>query len=342
MTDFYDGTKLLSMKDINGHQPEIYMITSNRSAGKTTFFSRYFVNRFLKYGEKFGLLYRWKYELDDVSSSFFNEIHTLFFNTHEMTAKRRSKGLYVELFLDDKSCGYAFCINSANQLRNRSHLLSDIHRILFDEFQSETNSYVPSEVEKLLSIHISLARGGGKSSKYLPVFMCSNPVTLLNPYYVKLGISERLSMSTKFLRGNGWILEQGYSDTAGKALKESAFNSAFRNSQYFQYASEAVYLLDNQDFIESCKPPFQYLLTFKVDNSLYSIKKCDTIIYIDTSVDKTAKGKIAASLSDHTPDYRLLRVTDSWIGILRTYFNQGFIRFKNLQCKQAFYKLVSY
>ena len=43
MTKFYDGTKLLSLKDINGNTPEIYISTSNRSAGKTTYFNRFFV-----------------------------------------------------------------------------------------------------------------------------------------------------------------------------------------------------------------------------------------------------------------------------------------------------------
>ena len=54
---FYDGTKLLSLKDINGCTPEIYMCTSNRSAGKTTYFNRLCVNRCLKDKEKFCVLY---------------------------------------------------------------------------------------------------------------------------------------------------------------------------------------------------------------------------------------------------------------------------------------------
>ena len=76
---FYDGTKLLSMKDINGNTPELYLCTTNRSAGKTTYFSRYLVNRFKKYGEKFMLLYRFNYELDSVSEKFFKDIQELFF-----------------------------------------------------------------------------------------------------------------------------------------------------------------------------------------------------------------------------------------------------------------------
>ena len=55
-TVYYDGTKLLSMKDINGNTPEIFMVTSNRTAGKTTYFGRMLVNRYLKSGAKFILL----------------------------------------------------------------------------------------------------------------------------------------------------------------------------------------------------------------------------------------------------------------------------------------------
>ena len=42
---YYDGTKLLSLNDIDGNRPEIYICTSNRSAGKTTWFNRYVVRR---------------------------------------------------------------------------------------------------------------------------------------------------------------------------------------------------------------------------------------------------------------------------------------------------------
>ena len=67
---FYDGTKLLSLRDINGKQPEIYICTANRTAGKTTYFNRYYVNRYMKHGEKFALLYRFQYELDGCADNF--------------------------------------------------------------------------------------------------------------------------------------------------------------------------------------------------------------------------------------------------------------------------------
>ena len=84
MSKFYDGTKLLSLKDINGKVPEIFMCTTNRSGGKTTYFNRLLVNRYLKKGEKFCLIYRYKDELDGVSEKFFGEIKSLFFSKYSM------------------------------------------------------------------------------------------------------------------------------------------------------------------------------------------------------------------------------------------------------------------
>lgn len=231
---YYDGTKLLSMCDIDGNKPEIYICTTNRTGGKTTYFGKLFVNRFLKYGEKFALLYRFNYELDDVSDKFFKDIGALFFPQFSMRSERKASGIFHELFLFDKykeddtgvSCGYAVSLNSADTIKKYSHLFTDVMRILFDEFQSETNHYCSDEIRKFLSVHTSIARGHGEQTRYVPVYMISNPVSIINPYYVEMGISSRLRNDTKFLRGNGYVLEQGYIESASKAQKESGFFKA--------------------------------------------------------------------------------------------------------------------
>ena len=90
MANYYDGTKLLSLLDINGKKPEIYICTTNRTGGKTTYFARLCVNRFLKHGEKFMLIFRFNYEIDDCSEKFFKDISRLFFNGYTMTNKRKA------------------------------------------------------------------------------------------------------------------------------------------------------------------------------------------------------------------------------------------------------------
>lgn len=123
-------------------------------------------------------------------------------------------------------------------------------RLLFDEFQSENNRYCSNELTKFISLRTSIARGKGEQTRYLPVIMLSNPVSLLNPYYVSFGISDRLQENTKFLRGNGFVLEQNFNESASQAFLSSSFNQAFSGEKYVAYAGQSIYLNDNKSFIE--------------------------------------------------------------------------------------------
>ena len=344
MGDFYDGTKLLSMMDLNGEKPEIYMSTSNRSAGKTTYFNRLCVNRFMDKGEKFGLIYRFDYELEDTIDKFYKDIRTLFFKGHEMCAKRRAKGKFYELYFDDKSCGYSFALNNADQYKKYSHLFSDIKRLLFDEFQSETNHYCPNEVEKLLSVHTSVARGQGEQVRYVPTYMVSNPVSLINPYYVEMGITNRLRDDTKFLKGDGFVLEQGFNEGASEAQKNSAFNRAFSKNDYVAYASEAVYLNDNKSFIEKPEGVSRYIATLKYKGNEYGIKEFAEagFLYCDDKADKTFPTRITTTTDDHGVNYVMLKRNDFFISNMRYLFERGAFRFKNLLCKEAVLSALKY
>lgn len=344
MGKYYDGTKLLSMMDINGNKPEIYMCTTNRTGGKTTYFSRLLVKRFLEKGEKFCLIYRYNYELDDVADKFFKDVGTLFFSGMSMISVRKASGIFHELFLDKKSCGYAISLNSADQLKKYSHLFSDVKRMFFDEFQSETNHYCPNEIKKLLSVHTSVARGQGEQIRYVPVYMCANAVTLINPYYTEMGISSRLKSDTRFLRGDGFVLEQGFIESASVAQKTSGFNRAFANNSYVAYSAENLYLNDNCAFIAKPSGPSRYLATIKYLDTEYAIREYTEsgILYCDTSVDKTYKGRLCVTTDDHQINYVMLKTNSFFVGTLRYYFERGCFRFKNLQCKDAIIKALSY
>lgn len=341
---YYDGTKLLSMLDLDGLKPEIFLCTSNRTAGKTTYFSRLCVKKFLDKGEKFAILYRFNYELDECAEKFYKDISQLFFKGTTMTSKRRAKGIFHELFIDEIPCGYAISLNSADQLKKYSHLFSDVVRIMFDEFQSETNHYCSDEVKKLISIHTSIARGNGEQIRYVPVYMIGNPVSLLNPYYIELGIAERLKDDTKFLRGNGFILEQGYNESASKAQQESGFNKAFSKNKYVAYSSQSVYLNDNKAFIEKPKGDSRYLITLKYMGEEYGIREFadDGVIYCDNRPDTSYKWKITVTTDDHEINYVMLKRNDLILTNLRYYFERGCFRFKDLKCKEVVLKALSY
>lgn len=338
MAKYYDGTKILSLKDLDGERPEIYLVQTNRTGGKTTYFSRLLVNRFKKNGDKFCLLYRFSYELSDVSTKFFKDINGLFFPEDEMSHEMFCKGKFARLFLNGEECGYAIAMNDADMVKKYSHFFSDVQAMFFDEFQSETNHYCFDELNKFQSIHTSIARGQGEQSRYVPVYMCSNSVTILNPYYTQFKIASRLRPDTKFLRGHGWVLESGFIKSAQEAAKQSGFNRAFAGSSYQQFATESKYLNDNSAFVEKMSGNFIYWATLLYGGKAFSVKEMREtgLVYIDTSVDTTCKLTISLSDTDFRINSVMVQRNHALMTTLRTFFRAGRVRFKNLEAKECF------
>lgn len=345
---YYDGTKLLSLRDINGNKPELFLCTSNRSAGKTTFFTRLAFNRFFKRKEKTIFLYRFSYELAGCADKIFKEVSALFFPEYTLISKPCGRGLYHELYIGKKTdaenwktsfkhCGYAVSLNSADALKKLSHLFSDTKLMIFDEFQSETGHYCQNEIERFISLHTSIARGNGSQVKYLPVIMISNPVTILNPYFITLGISSRLDNKTKYLRGDGYVLEQSFNVSASDAQKKSAFNRAFSGNKYIAYAAESVYLNDKRSFIDKPSGRSFYIATIRYNGVDYGIREYTDkgIVYCDDHPDLSFKYRITTTLDDHTPNYLLAKRNDVVLSTIKFFFEKGLCRFKNMECKAA-------
>lgn len=341
---YYDGTKLLSLSDINGKKPEIYLCTTNRTAGKTTWFSRKLVNGFLKRGLKFGLLYRFVDEMYDVPDKFFSDIKSLFFPSYELSSKPIGNGKFQRLILNDEHCGYAIPLNAAESVKRYSHLFSDIDCLFFDEFQSETNHYVPNEINKFQSVHKSIARGQGKQHRYVPVYMCGNTVSLLNPYYTAMGISGLLRTNTKFLRGDGYVLEQGYNESAAEAQKESGFTRAFSGSKYNAYSNQGAYLNDSSAFIEKPKGRGKYEMTVVYHGELYSVVTYEQIgiVYVSDRYDEYYPFRISLTTEDHQINYVMLQSQRNLVVKFRKLFEHGCFRFKNAKCRAMVLDMLSY
>lgn len=351
LAEFYSGTKLLSLNDINGNKPEIYACTTNRSGGKTTWFNRHVVKKVINNMGKFGLIYRYNYELDNVADKFFKDVGPLFFPDYYMKSDRRANGIYHELTLykgeTDKigtPCGYAITLNSADQIKKMSHFFSDTERMIFDEFQSETNHYCSDEITKLLSVHKSVARGNGQQRRYVPVYMLSNPVSIINPYYVEWNVAPRLREDTKFMRGDGWVLEQGWIKGAAEAQEGFGFERAFARNRYTLYANQGIYLNDNKAFIERPQGKSRYLATLRYNGSDFAIREFaeEGIIYCDDRPDQSYSMKICVTTEDHNINYVMLKRNEFFLVNLRYFFDNGCFRFKDLRCKEAALKALSY
>lgn len=339
---YYDGAKLLSLQDNNKEKPEIYICCGNRTAGKSVFYKRLLLNNFIKNKKQFLIIYRFKYELSGCSQMFFNDIQDLFFKNGVMEEKSIARGLFYELYYNEQVCGYAVSLSGCDALKKYSSFFINVENCMFDEFQSETNHYVKDEITKFQSLHITIARGKGKQYRYVRTFLVGNTVTILNPYFVALGIHKRLRDNTQFLRGNGWVLEQTYNISAGEAIQNSAFSKAF-DSKYMQYAAQNVYLNDDKTFVQNMTGRCSYVCSVRYDGKYYGIREFQGtgIVYVCEKADLTYPTILAFSTVDHDENTRMVSSNTFTVSYLKRKFNIGSMRFDSLESKNMLFDILS-
>lgn len=342
---YYDGTKLINIrKDSSGLLPEIFCVDGNRSSGKTTWFKRWFVNRFKKHDEKFMLLYRFGNQLTSIDEKFWKDIHTLFFPDDVLVAKARDKGSYIELFLNDRSCGYAAAINGADKIKENSHMFTDVQRIFFDEFQSD--KYVPEEVDKLFSIHASISRGPNQPVRYVPVYMCCNHVSSLNPYYRAWHCASKVDeIQEGFFIGDGFIIEKNMNEVIADRQRESGFNRAFARSRVYKHTIENESLRDNKNFVEEIKTgDFKYICTINVDGQKIALKQVrnnkNVMFYFTDKIDPSFKVRYAVNTDDHSQNTILLGRSAMLILQVKKCFEAGMVRFSSLEVKGSAFEFL--
>lgn len=333
---FYDGNKLLNMKDINGVRPQLFIATTNRGPGKTTFFAKYCLDNY----RKILVLCRYAYELDECGASFLKG--ALIFNkwkdcviTEKNLVRNSIKALYLEKAEDSdvepQHVGYCVSVNNADIIKKKRYLLQDVDAIVFDEFQSEDDSYCFDEVRKFLSI-VSTVSTNWTNDKYIPVFMLSNQVSVINPYFRALNIEP--NGKTKFYRGNGWVMEDSYyEDVSRETLKKPIFQ-AFEKTNYVSYLRDKSSYLNNY-----------YGLVRKIstkDYKLYfNLKGKEGIVGVWLNSDSCY---ISSLYNSNTTTYSVnleeeiksIKSEIHLVQMLKRYYLQGKIIFENQLCRKIF------
>ena len=342
---FYNGTRLINSKDKFGKRPELFFVDGNRSAGKTTWFYRYLVNRFLKHNEKFMLIYRFQNELKGCSEQFFANVGPLFFSGLDCTEVKRQDGAFYELLIGGRSAGYAVSLNGSEKLKKLSHFFKDVERMYFDEFQ--TKRYVPDEVNLLINLHTSVARGKNQPVRYVPVYLSSNHISSLNPYYKALGVANTIdNMNFGIYKGDGFVVEKNMNDPVAELQKQSAFMRAFSNSKEVDHTINNTSQTDNYNFIERLKVRnFKYICNIRVDDETISLKRVFDIpgvmFYFSNDHDNNIKARYAISTKDHDTDTLLVGNSLLLVMKCKEYFERGEVRFSDLETKEKAFAFLT-
>ena len=341
--EYYTTTEVLSKKDLEKKEPAIILVTSNRSAGKTTAWLKEQLDDFKRNGRKAMLFYRQKYEVRACHQVYTGVLNLYPEYGEKMTSEARAEGLFYEMFLDGESFGYALPLNNPDQLKKYSPIFADVYYIIFDEFQTESGKYLKNEITNLQSILLTIARGGGEQSRPVKLVLLGNMVSLMNPYFIRFGIHKRLKAGTRFIRGNGWIAQFDFNESASNAIKSNGIYRAFSDDPYMSYSTENVYLVDSDIFIERPKGRAKYICTIVHDNVRYGVREFydEGVVYVSKKVDPDNKNLVTFKASNHTQNTIMLNhYSYLWKNIKEAY-QGGFLRFDDIQAKNAIFDILA-
>lgn len=341
--EFFDGTYGLSLLDKNRKKPEIYIWETNRSGGKSTYFDRLFVNSFKKKKRKFALIYRNKYEIEDCGKNFFNGVKSLFFKNDECTTEIMMKGVYANIYLNGEHCGFGLPLSSASKIKLLSHLFYDVEHMLFDEFQSEDDKYLKDEITKFISIHTSVARGGGEFIRRVPVYMLSNGYSAINPYYTNLGVTSQLQpgVTKQTMKGNGWVCIRDLVKGAEESMNNSAFLQAFSNSPHVKHVQHNTYIIPKSNLVSKKPANSVYNCSLKYGHKRFSIWRWTNGLYVSNSYDVTNKNKIAVTVKDIDDSFVYFNRSHPLITAYRQLYMASSVYFEDHELKDMFCVLVS-
>lgn len=348
MSGYYTLDKIKKIKDLDGKKPSIFLISSNRSAGKTTAVLKEFIECFLQDETQFAIIYRNQYEMSDAHNIFADILQREYPN-YSMETKACAKGLFYQIILKDEKeshlCGYAVGLFAVDKMKKYSPLFYNVNRALFDEYQLENGRYMKNEPQKLMSLIISIARGGGSQSRNIDLYMLSNNISILNPYYISLGITQRLTDNVHFLRGHGWVLEQGYNSSADKAVSENNIVRAFSesNSAFTEYmTAKNSYLINMSAFIKKQTGKSRYLCTIEYGDKKIGVREFyeSGEIHCNDKIDPSAFYTFAFTPENHSQNTVMLKRSSFIFKTLENAFDNAYLTFENVEIKNIIFLLL--
>ena len=344
--------KWLLKKDNEGYYPEIYVGMSNRTGGKTYFMAYLLLKLYETFGTKFVLEARTGTELGRTAEGIFAAVlHE--FNNWSIEERIVVNNVYSEIYLtyeheveDNKEdgasmktekctekIGYVVVINASDKIKKFSSAFYDAEIMLFDEFQAV--QYVPDEVNKWVNIHISIARGNGKATRYLPIIMLSNSLSIVNPYFELWKLSSKIQTDTKLYREAGLSVLRFVNDEVADKQRESRFNIACKDSKILNSGIENTWLYDAKACV--CKPEKSwgncyYIATFLKNENKFGVRLYENgFIYVNRSVDETCTN--IYTMSDDAEENVEFAKYSTVLQTLKAAFVKGKARFSDLSCK---------
>ena len=337
---WYDYDKIL------GFNATYNFLVTSRGLGKTYGALKLCVKDFLKNGNEFIYLRRYKTELQSASKHLFDAINqNKEFN--DVTLLSEGNKLFVQHKQDEDSkekpqkemCGYCIALSTANILKSTN--FSKVRTIIFDEFLLGPGvfHYLPNEVEAFLDFYETVTR-----MRDVRVFFLGNAITQSNPYFNYFRLTLPYNSNFKTFKNGLIVVNYATNDDYVQAKKVTKFGQLIEGTHYSSYAIENDWLNDDDAFIEKKVGYCKNISTVKLGGKMYGIWRStdNKRYYISEDYDPCNICIMSLDREDHDEETILASArSNPFFKFVIENFRVGNVRFENINIKNEFLNIIN-
>lgn len=323
--------------DIMGYNAFLNFVIGERGVGKTYSSKKYVIKRFLKTGEQFVYLRRYKSE---IQKSVGNETKQKFFEQVANEFPEHKFSNTAELLkVDNKIAGYAIPLSIANILKSTSY--EKVKTIIFDEFIIDKGMYhyLPNEVESLLDVIETVAR-----LRDIKVIFLGNAISTSNPYFTYFDITLPYQKKYKLFKDGLILVYYIKNEKYREIKKQTRFGKLVEGTPYGKYAIDNEFLRDSKTFIKKKTQGSRFYIKLRFNSKTYGlwVNSKEDLMYVSYDYDINNPLELSILTDDHNENTILMRTKKSvHISNMLNYYRLSKLRFENQKIKGEFMQIIS-
>jgi hypothetical protein len=320
---YYNPNKMLSYNRI------LNFVIGARGIGKSYAWKVHPIKRFLKYGEQFIYLRRYKPELKKVNQYFDNVKED--FPGIELKVKGR------EFYVNGKLAGWAIPLSSWQS--EKSNAYPNVSTIIFDEFlrEKDNSGYMPNEVSALLNLMDTVFR----DRENCRCVALSNAVSVVNPYFLYFNLIPNINK--RFNANESILIEIPDSKDFSEERRKTRFGKLIDGTDYGEMSLDNDFVNDSNVFIEKRSKESKYVFTvvYKGMNMGVWVDNDLGLLFLSHDNDPSSKKVFALSKEDLTENVMLISgwKKNYYLKKLVGSFMAGYLRFDNQVLRTTGYEL---
>lgn len=317
---FYDYDKLQSFSKCM-----LAFILAGRGVGKTYGAITAVVKDFIKHGNQFVYVRRYKSELKECVPNFFSKhIFQNEFPDHHLESKNG------KFYVDGELAGYAIALSTSKILKSSSFPL--VRTIIYDEFTITEGvyHYLTNEVEDMLDLIETIFRMSDNGR----VWFLGNYTTTYNPYFNYFGLETPYNGEFRQYKDGLILVNRVENEEYAEAKRKTRMGRLTEGTRWGDYAIDNKPLQDASSFVHKRPPYAEFFFNLHIDGNVFGVWfDDDAFWYISNDYDPDSKANFAFTKNDHTETTMLRSRVDPTIKNLIDRYRDAHLVFEDATIK---------